>query len=219
MNSHQRFKPYALDVSDAGAVTKWAANYVSDFGTADILINNAGIAVVDHFENTELNDFERVMSIDYFGVVNMTKAVLPCMKTKGSGHIVNISSMLGFMGVYGYSAYCPAKFAVSAFSEVMRYELDKYNIKVSVVYPPDVDTPQLAMCDATMPEVTRSLSGFARALSAPEAARAIIRGVEKEQYVINLGFVNKAIYVLNRWFPSIVARVAFSTIRRLERAA
>jgi 3-dehydrosphinganine reductase len=154
--SRQRFASHAFDVADVEAVTKFAADYNRDFGPADILINNAGIAVVDHFENTDPNDFQRVMSIDYFGVVNMTRAILPCMKRNGRGHVVNISSMLGFMGVYGYSAYCPAKFAVSAFSEVLRYELDKYNIKVSVVYPPDVETPQLAMCDATMPEVTRS---------------------------------------------------------------
>lgn len=216
IKGNQQFSSYSLDISDDKAVEKWTSDFIKDFGRCDILINNAGIAVCDHFEKTSLDDFKKVMFVDYYGVVNMTRSVVPLMKTNRRGHIVNISSVLGFMGVYGYSAYCPAKFAVSAFSEVLRFELDKYNIKISLVFPPDVDTPQAEMCNTTMPEATKYLSGFAKLLTAEEAAKKIIRAVEKEKYIINLNFMGKVIYILNRWFPSIISMVSFSTIRKSE---
>jgi len=216
IKSDQQFASYSLDISDDKAVEKWARDYIKEFGHVDLLINNAGIAFCDHIEKTDIDVFKKVMSIDYFGVINMTKHLLPYMIQRKSGYIVNVSSILGFMGVFGYSAYCPAKFAVSAFSEVLRYEMDKYNIKVSVVFPPDVDTPQNDYCSSTAPQVTKDLSSIGKLMTPQTIARRIIRAIEKEKFIINPNFMGKVIYFINRWAPSLVSRVSLSAIRKSE---
>jgi NADP-dependent 3-hydroxy acid dehydrogenase YdfG len=85
----QRFASYSLDVSDEKAVTNWTHDFIKDFGSVDILINNAGIAYVDHIEKTTIDDFKKVMSIDYFGVINLTKHILPHMIEKKNGYVEN----------------------------------------------------------------------------------------------------------------------------------
>ena len=112
------------------------------------------------------------MATNYFGTLHVIKAVTPGMIDRGSGHIVNICSLGGFLGVFGYSAYCASKYAVRGLSDVLRAELRPYGIHFSVVYPPDTDTPQLAYENPFKPPETRAL-GSGKALSAAEVARTI----------------------------------------------
>ena len=86
----------------------------------DIVINSAGVCHPGHFDELGINIFHWMMNVNYFGTVNVCKAVIPGMKERGFGHIVNISSMAGYLGIVGYTAYSPSKYAVRGFSDVLR---------------------------------------------------------------------------------------------------
>jgi len=142
-----------------------------------------------------------LMAVNYFGTVYITKAVLAGMLTRGSGHIINISSMAGYLGVFGYSAYGATKFAVAGFSEALRAELKPQGIRVSVVFPPDTDTPQLAYEEPFKPAETKAISGNAKALSADLVARSILKQAERGHYMIFPGIDSRLFYLLNSKMP------------------
>ena len=121
-----------LDVADKEAVFNYAQNVQTEFGSINLVINNAGVALSSGtFENTSLEEFEWLMSINFSGVLYGTKAFLPLLKQADWGHIVNISSLFGIIGVGGQSAYNASKFAVRGMTESLRQELDKTSPTVS----------------------------------------------------------------------------------------
>ena len=113
-------------------------------GVPDLVINSAGIARPGEFEGVTLDDFDQMMAINFMGTVNVTHAILPAMLQRKSGHIVNISSLVGFLGMYGYTAYASSKFAIRGFTDSLRAEVKTKGIDLSIVFPTDTDTPQLA---------------------------------------------------------------------------
>ncbi len=175
---------------------------VTDFvGTPDVVINSAGITQPGYIQDLSLDTFEHLMAVNYFGTVYITKAVLAGMLTRGSGHIINISSMAGYLGVFGYSAYGATKFAVAGFSEALRAELKPQGIRVSVAFPPDTDTPQLAYEEPFKPAETKAISGNAKALSADLVARSILKQAERGHYMIFPGIDSRLFYLLNSKMP------------------
>ena len=114
---------YRLDVADRAAVLAHADEVVADFGRADLVINNAGVALAAPILEMKWDDLEWVMNIDFWGVVHGTKAFLPHLIASGDGHVVNISSVFGLVGVPTQSAYNAAKFAVRGFTEALRQEM------------------------------------------------------------------------------------------------
>jgi 3-dehydrosphinganine reductase len=205
-----------LDISDNEAVIKFMENINSEYGVPEILINNAGIAKCNHLENHDIEHFRQITEINYHGTVYMTMAALPYMKQAKKCYIVNINSVAGLLGVYGYAAYSPAKFAMTGFSEVLLYELRKYNIGVSVVFPPDTDTPQLHKEHQFRPAATAAIAANAKMLQADFVAQKIVRGIEKEKYYIFPNFTSKLIYMVYRFFPWLVRAICFSFIRKAE---
>lgn len=195
----------SADVSDpqqAGSAVEQVTRVV---GSPHLLINSAGVARPGYFQEISLEDFPWMMNINYLGTVYTIKAVLPGMLERGWGHIVNISSVAGFMSVYGYTAYCASKFAVTGFSEVLRAELRAKGIGVSIVYPPDVDTPQLAYESQFRPAETRAMLTGNPVLSADSVAAAILRGVSRRQYTIVPGVFAQLMY----WVTHILGRTAY----------
>jgi 3-dehydrosphinganine reductase len=146
-----------------------------------------------------------MMDINYFGTLYMVKAVLPSMIARGSGHIANISSIAGFLGVFGYSAYSASKFAISGFSDVLRVELKSHGIRVSIVFPPDVDTPQLAYDSQFRPSETWALVNGGPVLSPEAVAALILRGVSRGQYAIVPSAFGKTLY----WLTHALDHVAY----------
>ncbi len=185
---------FSLDVSQRAAVLAFANRYEAERGAPDMLINAAGITYPGYVEDLPLDIFESMMAVNYFGTVYITKAFLPGMIARGSGRIVNIASAAGFVGVFGYAAYGASKYAVRGFSDVLRAEMKPKGVQVSIVFPPDTDTPQLAFEDPLKPPETRALAGNASLLTAAQVAQATLRGVARGQYVILPGFENKVIY-------------------------
>src|SRR5205085_5374802 len=126
-----------------------------------VLVTCAGYSRPGRFEELDAATFRDQMDVDYFGTLHAVRAVTPAMIVRRRGHLVLVSSTAGLIGVYGYSAYAPAKFAVRGLAETLRGELKPYDIVVGCAYPPDTDTPGLAQERATKPEATATLSaGF-----------------------------------------------------------
>ncbi len=155
----------ALDVSDQKACEAAATEILAGLGGLDILVNNAGVAHVGRLEAATPEEYRRMMDINYFGTVWTTLAFLPHFRQQRSGSIAAVSSTLGQMGLFGYSAYCASKFAVSGFFDCLRQDLLPYGVSVTVLYPADVDTPQYAEENLTKP-------GRRRPSPAPRASPA-----------------------------------------------
>lgn len=192
----QVFQAYSADLSDWEQAQAAIAAVTSEGHTPDILINAAGIAHPGYFEELPIEVFRRTMDVDFFGTLYPTKLVAPMMMARHRGHIVNFSSVAGFLGVFGYTAYGAAKFAVRGFSDVLRSELKPYGVHVHVVFPPDTDTPQLHEENKVKPPETREIAGKVKLLQPEDVAQEVIRGIERNKYIIIPGFESKLYFLL-----------------------
>jgi 3-dehydrosphinganine reductase len=128
--------------------------------------------------------FERQMAVDYFGTLHAVRAVVPSMVARRRGHLLLVSSTVGFVGVYGYSAYAPVKFAVRGLAETLRSELRPHGILVACAYPPDTETPGYEHENELKPPATARYSAKIRPRSAETVAAAIVRGIEKDRLTV-----------------------------------
>jgi 3-dehydrosphinganine reductase len=195
-NSGQIFGTISADVTDAQQVFRAIAEVEERLGTPDLVINSAGVAHPGYFQDLDLEIFRWMMEVNYFGTVHVVKAVLPGMLARRSGHIVNISSMAGVIGLFGYTAYGASKYAVRGFSDALRAELKPLGIHVSIVFPPDTDTPQLAYDNRFKPAETKALSAMASVVSPEVVAKAVLDGVVRHRYVIIPGLDSQLLYRL-----------------------
>jgi NAD(P)-dependent dehydrogenase (short-subunit alcohol dehydrogenase family) len=130
----------ALDVGDVSAVKAAIEGAMAHFGRIDVIVNNAGYANVASVEDITLDDFHAQINTNFFGVVNVTKAVLPILRAQNSGHIINVSTVGSRVPVPGLSAYQAAKCAVIGFSEVLARELAPFEINVTAIEPGGMQT-------------------------------------------------------------------------------
>jgi 3-dehydrosphinganine reductase len=173
----------AADVTDWQQVKAAVQRLKVEAGVPDMLINVAGASHPGYVQDTTLDTYREMMDLNYFGVVHMVQALLPDLLARGSGYIVNFSSMAGFLAPFGYTAYVPSKYAVRGFSDSLRLELKPRGVRVSVVFPPDTDTPGMANENKTKPYET--LEAFSSKLAAPaEVAKRVLHGMHRGQYVI-----------------------------------
>jgi len=141
------------------------------------------------------------MRINFLGPVALIRAAIPHLVARGGGHVVNVGSVAGALGVYGYTAYSASKFALHGFSECLRAELAPLGIRVSVVLPPETDTPMLAGEQAYLPAETRAIAGTIAMLSADAVAKAILAGVARGRFEITPGAATRWTVRLARTFP------------------
>lgn len=173
----------AADVTDWKLVQGAVKRLMDEAGVPDILVNCAGASHPGYIQETPLETYREMMDLNYYGTVHMVQALLPGMLARGSGYIVNFSSMAGFLAPFGYAAYVPSKYAVRGFSDSLRLELKPQGIDVSVVFPPDTDTPGMANENKTKPYET--LEAFSSTLvKADKVAKAVVNGMRRRQYVI-----------------------------------
>ncbi len=214
--AHGKPEKYVLDVADANQITHFADELIQKYpNEAIILINNAGVGLASGtFAETPLEDFEWLMNINLWGVVRMTKAFLPHLLQQNKGHIVNISSVFGIAGMPTNSAYCTAKFGVKGFSDVLKAELIRTNVKVSSVHPGGIKTniARNSRISATQ-DVKAAKALMAKfekeALKMPpeKAAAVIINGIEKDEPRILIGNDAKALDWIVRMFPNTYHKV------------
>jgi NAD(P)-dependent dehydrogenase (short-subunit alcohol dehydrogenase family) len=185
-------KGYRLDVADRAAVTAHADEVAAQFGTVNLVVNNAGVAVMATVEEMSYDDLDWIVGINFWGVVHGTKAFLPHLIASGDGHLVNVSSVFGFVGVPTQSAYNATKFAVRGFTEALRQEMliERRPVQVSCVHPGGIKTNIARDArDAGGSDPARRSADFHRiARTTPEqAARTILRGVEHNRPRILIG--------------------------------
>lgn len=184
----------SADVTNPDEVLRAVRCINEEVGPVDLLVNSAGVAHPGYAKDLDFENFRWQMEVNYLGTVYPTKAVLPGMIERGSGHIVNISSAVGCVGVFGYTAYGASKFAVRGFSDALRVEVKPLGIRVSLVLPPDTDTPQLAYENQFKPAELKFISGNTKTLTAEAVAKAILKGISKNRYLILPGLESKVIY-------------------------
>ena len=172
------------DVADASALAAAVDELVGELGPVDVLVTSAGEARPGHFTDLPDDVFRSQMEVGYFGTLHATRAVVPSMIARQRGHLVFVSSTVALVGVYGYSAYAPAKCAVRGLAETLRPELKPHGIVVACAYPPDTDTPGLARENEHKPEATKRISATIKPRSADAVAEAIVRGIERDRIVI-----------------------------------
>ena len=174
----------AADVADQAALGAALDKLTDAGGPCDVLVTSAGLARPGRFLELPDEVFRQMVEVDYFGTLYALRAVVPGMVDRGRGSVVAVSSAAGLLGIYGYSAYGPAKFAVRGLMESLRAELRPHGVHVGVVYPPDVDTPQLAEENMWKPAETRAVSGTVRPLTADTVARSIVDGIARRRFAI-----------------------------------
>ncbi len=195
------FLALEVDISDRPQVLALPEQVIKHFGQIDGIINNAGI--IQPF--VKVNDLtfeqvERVINVNFYGCVNVTKAFLPHLLERPEAHVVNISSMGGFLPVPGQSIYGAAKAAVKLFTEGLYAELKETPIRVSVVFPGAIATNITTNSGIEMPKVSADASSMPT-MPANEAARIILQGMETNQYRILVGSDSKFMDFLCRLAP------------------
>ncbi|HEY7173751.1 MAG TPA: SDR family oxidoreductase [Micromonosporaceae bacterium] len=204
-----------LNVAEREAVLLYADEVKAHFGKVNQIYNNAGIAHHGDVEKTAFKDIDRVMDVDFFGVVNGTKAFLPYLIESGDGHVVNISSLFGLIAIPGQSAYNAAKFAVRGFTEALRQEMliNKHPVKVTCVHPGGIKTAVARNATVNEGDDQQSFAEFfdrKLAIHSPEyAAETIVNGVAKGHGRVLIGYEAKALDLLVRatgsWYQRLVA--------------
>jgi NAD(P)-dependent dehydrogenase (short-subunit alcohol dehydrogenase family) len=190
---------------------------VEKFGPPDILVNSAGINKwADHFENITHDRFDEVMQINLYGVRNVTHALLGPMK-KNKGHVVILSSAAGIFGMFGYTAYATSKAALLGFAECLRFELNPLGMSVTVICPPEVDTPMNLDEAKTLPPEGRAHKNMGGFLTPQYAARVILKAVAKKKYLYIPGHTTRFLAALHRQSNGWLTRVVSDAVIRKTR--
>jgi 3-dehydrosphinganine reductase len=196
ISEDQKIGLISANVAEERQIQSILGKFIRKVGLPDIVINSAGIVYPGTVTELETKTFHDIMNVNFFGTVNVTKVLVPVMIERKSGHIVNISSFVGFFASYGYSAYAASKFAVRGFSDVIRAELKPKGIKVSVVFPADTDTPQLAEERKKQSKIMREINSSAGMMPAEKVAEGILNGIARNKYAITPGFEASLAYIL-----------------------
>jgi short-subunit dehydrogenase len=200
-----------VDVADPQQIQDFAASSVAEFPSLNILINNAGVALLGQFDEFDHTQMAWLMDINFWGVVRGTRAFMAHLKSRPQSHIVNISSVFGIIAPPGQSAYSASKFAVRGFSESLRHELAMSNstLRLSVVHPGGVKTNiarkarsgTLLRESVSPDELGDRFERLARTTPAA-AAQRIVRGIERNEPRILIGADARFLDIIQRLRPS-----------------
>ena len=216
-----RHKVDVLDMADAKGIESYAPEVEAALGPADYVFNIAGLARIGDFRNTPAESYEKVMDVNFYGVVRMSKAFLEqLIKTKGS--LVNISSIFGIVGWPGQTHYCASKFGVRGFSESLSMEMEEHGVSVSCVHPGGVKTNVARNAEVDhMPDsnVTREQMNDNFDANTPttaeRAAEIILEGTLKRQKRIIVGPDARFMQFWNRLFPVKYRKMVLKRSQRL----
>jgi 3-dehydrosphinganine reductase len=206
----------SCDTSNLEQVTRLFNEFFERSGVPDYLFNYVGISYPNYTDKFEFKDLKFHMETNYYGQLIPIITILPYFLKKKSGYIINMSSVAGFIGVMGYAGYTPTKFAIVGLSEVLRNEYKAYNIKVSLIFPPDTDTYGLHEEAKTRPEELNIISERAGLLQPEEVAEKILKDVLKERFYILPGSA-KFVWRMKRLFPKLVFWVSDRDLKKARK--
>ncbi|ORA07985.1 SDR family NAD(P)-dependent oxidoreductase [Mycobacterium arosiense] len=187
------FKSDRLDVTERAAWQAYADAVDEHFGGVNQIYNNAGITFIGSIEDTRFKDIERVIDVDYWGVVNGTKAFLPHLIASGDGHVINISSALGLFSAPGQAAYVSAKFAVRGFTEALHQEMARagHPVRVTTVHPGGIKTAfarnATGVAGLDHAELATLFEEQQAKTTPQRAAQLILEGVQKHKARVLVG--------------------------------
>ena len=208
-----------LDVSDREAVATFAAKVHAKVPALDVLINNAGVGSAGTLWETPLDEWERVLAINLRGVLYGCHAFVPNMISAGRGQVVNLSSLLGYFGAPGVSAYVASKFAVLGLSESLRAELKPHGVGVTTICPGMINTAIVRegrFCGLAEGERDRIAETFATRGARPErVAKAIVRAVRRNRGLVTVTPEAWALRALKRLSPGLCAWLSGRVTQRL----
>ncbi|KAF5452471.1 hypothetical protein F2P56_027466, partial [Juglans regia] len=179
---------FAADVRDYDAVTK----AVEEAGPIDVLIVNQGVFVPQELERQGLDEVKFMVDVNLIGAFNMIKAALPAMKLnrsdRGPASIALMSSQAGQVGIYGYTAYSASKFGLRGLAEALQQEVIADDIHVSLIFPPDTDTPGLVEENKRRPQLTAIIAASSGAMKADEVAMKALSGIKSSSFIVPCNF-------------------------------
>ena len=197
-----------VDVTKADEVQKLVKETAEEYGRLDYIFNNAGIAIIGEVRDMTLDDWRRIVDINLWGVIYGTMAAYPLMIEQGFGHIVNIASVAGLIGIPTFASYCTTKHAVVGLTTSLRPEAAAFGVKVSVVCPGFIRTELFensTLLKANREEATSTAEKAA--IKVETAALKIVSGVEKNKSIINFPASARFLWWLRRLNPSILSPV------------
>ncbi len=198
----------SADLSDYEAVRALAADLTRDHGSMDVVMNIAGISTWGTVRSLEHSDWQQLVDVNLMGPIHVIEErVPPMIEARRGGHLVNVSSAAGIIGMPWHAAYSASKFGLRGVSEVLRFDLRRHRIGVSLVCPGGVRTPltqtvRIAGIDKESPAFRKAQAGFhKRAVTPEKAAAAIIRGVHRNKYWVYTSNDIRLVHLLQRYFP------------------
>lgn len=197
----------SFDLASQEAVTSGLARVFEALGGIDLLINNAGYSLPGYIDELDDQAYVDMMAVNYFGPMRLCRACLSYFIRQNAGRIVNVTSMLGFMGTFGYSAYCASKYALAGFTESLRQDALPFGVRVHLCYPPTTDTPGLERENRRKPPETWAIEGKSRAFAAEAVAKAILKGVRTGKFHIVVGADSWFVWFAQRFVPWLVRLV------------
>lgn len=199
---------HTANVGDRQALVRVRDEVLAEHGRVDVLVNNAGVTIYSLFEDIQADELERIVAVNFLGVVHGCQVFLPALRSAGGrAHIVNVASMSGFAGMPFQTLYCATKFAVRGFSEALRTELDSVGIGVTCVMPGTTRSQILASASSRDPALTAALSKLlVRHGGSPDKlARRIVRGVRWNRAEVRGQIDSVMLDLSKRWVPWLVA--------------
>jgi len=207
-----------VDVSDNVQVKNMVEAAVGKLSHIDILVNSAGVTLIGEVSDCSLEDWEWIVRINLWGSICSVYHVLPHMIERKSGHIVNIASAAGLVALPGNGSYCVTKFGLVGFSEVLRAELHKHNIKITLVCPGGVGTNFEK--NARVRNLSKFVPGkFVRGrIQTPEfLAKKIVSAIKKEKFMLTTGIEGQLLWYIKRFIPSLYYWIELRLAHDLEK--
>ena len=199
--NHQNIRTFNTDVTDYDAVVSVVDETEAKLGPIKRVYNAAAIMPLGKVVDQDVEIFHRVMDINYKGVVNVSKAVMPRLLERNEGELVNFASLAGWMPILYMAAYNASKFAVVAFTEVLAHEHTDSNVKVLCVCPPPVKTPLLNQArDTVWPKVFDQTD----AIEPQDVLAAIERAIARDELFVFPGKKTRMAQRMRRWFPNLI---------------
>ena len=212
----QNLSTHVADITKRDVVEALPEKIIAAHGTVDGIINNAGI--IQPFVRTinlGYQDIERVMNINLYGVIYVTKAFLPHLLQRPEAHILNVSSMGGFLPVPGQSLYGASKAAVKLFTKALHSELMGTNVGVTIAFPGAIETKIAQNSGAMLPGAETSAGKEIKMTSAAAAAEMMVDAIEKNSYQVFIGSDSKLMNFLNRLAPKMAAGLIYKNMASL----
>jgi 3-dehydrosphinganine reductase len=214
----QQILAFSVDVTNKAQLANAVSAINKQVGDPDLLVLSAGIVASERFIEQSDEDFDSIIQTNVMGSRAVARAFLPNMIVRKSGQICFISSLGGLISTYGYSAYGASKFAVIGMAGCMRQELAEHNVGVSVVCPPEVDTPMVTKESEHILPQTRFIKDLGGTLQPITVTNATLKGVAKNKFIIVPGFMAKLSYWQARVFPRTFATFVQFLVRYSSKA-